>query len=54
MMHVFFFSYQPEMDCTLNNTKVECAVGYPFLASNVEVLVQLHSSVLCLYNLELQ
>lgn len=24
------------MACTLNNTKVECAVGYPFLGSNVE------------------
>ncbi len=33
------------MDCTLNHTKVECAVGYPFLGSNVEV--SLHSSVLC-------
>ncbi|CDQ64267.1 unnamed protein product [Oncorhynchus mykiss] len=26
-----------EKDCSLNNTKVECAVGYPFLKSNVEV-----------------
>uniref|UniRef100_A0A8C7SU20 Integrin, alpha 1 n=1 Tax=Oncorhynchus mykiss TaxID=8022 RepID=A0A8C7SU20_ONCMY len=25
-----------EKDCSLNNTKVECAVGYPFLKSNVE------------------
>lgn len=24
-------------DCTLNHTKVDCAVGYPFLGSNVEV-----------------
>ncbi|CAB1352121.1 unnamed protein product, partial [Coregonus sp. 'balchen'] len=25
-----------DKDCSLNNTKVECAVGYPFLKSNVE------------------
>ncbi|XP_075899753.1 integrin alpha-1 isoform X1 [Nelusetta ayraudi] len=25
-----------EEDCTLNHTKVDCAVGYPFLGSNVE------------------
>uniref|UniRef100_A0A8C4GNN8 Integrin, alpha 1 n=1 Tax=Dicentrarchus labrax TaxID=13489 RepID=A0A8C4GNN8_DICLA len=25
---------KPEKDCTLNHTKVECAVGYPFLGSN--------------------
>ncbi|KAL0965809.1 hypothetical protein UPYG_G00286060 [Umbra pygmaea] len=25
-----------EKDCTLNNTKIECAVGYPFLKSNVK------------------
>lgn len=24
-------------DCTLNHTKVDCVVGYPFLGSNVEV-----------------
>lgn len=24
-------------DCTLNHTKVECTIGYPFLGSNVEV-----------------
>lgn len=24
-------------DCTLNHTKVECTVGYPFLGSNKEV-----------------
>uniref|UniRef100_A0A8D3DJB7 VWFA domain-containing protein n=1 Tax=Scophthalmus maximus TaxID=52904 RepID=A0A8D3DJB7_SCOMX len=28
---------KPEKGCTLNHTKVECAVGYPFLGSNVEV-----------------
>lgn len=25
------------MDCNLNHTKLDCAVGYPFLGSNVEV-----------------
>uniref|UniRef100_A0A4W5M9T9 Integrin, alpha 1 n=1 Tax=Hucho hucho TaxID=62062 RepID=A0A4W5M9T9_9TELE len=34
--------------CSLNNTKVECAVGYPFLKSNVEVrrFLQSHVSIL--------
>uniref|UniRef100_A0A8C4ERS6 Integrin, alpha 1 n=1 Tax=Dicentrarchus labrax TaxID=13489 RepID=A0A8C4ERS6_DICLA len=32
----------PEKDCTLNHTKVECAVGYPFLGSNVEVRFRIH------------
>uniref|UniRef100_A0A8C3AZX9 Integrin, alpha 1 n=1 Tax=Cyclopterus lumpus TaxID=8103 RepID=A0A8C3AZX9_CYCLU len=30
---------KPEKACTLNNTKLECAVGYPFLGSNVEVSI---------------
>ena len=31
--------YQPEKDCSLNHTTVECAVGYPFLGKNLEVSV---------------
>ncbi|KAK7896496.1 hypothetical protein WMY93_021821 [Mugilogobius chulae] len=34
--NINFVKVEPEKDCTLNNTKVECAVGYPFLGSNVE------------------
>eukprot|EP00064_Thunnus_orientalis_P003128 superscaffoldBa00000248_g3137 len=34
--NINYVKAEPEMDCTLNHTKVECAVGYPFLASNVE------------------
>nr|XP_033503082.1 integrin alpha-1 [Epinephelus lanceolatus] len=34
--NINYVKVEPEMACTLNNTKVECAVGYPFLGSNVE------------------
>ncbi|XP_071321704.1 integrin alpha-1 isoform X2 [Trachinotus anak] len=34
--NINYVKVEPEKGCTLNNTKVECAVGYPFLGSNVE------------------
>ncbi|KAM8872070.1 integrin alpha-1 [Synchiropus picturatus] len=34
--NVNYVKVEPDKDCTLNNTKVECAVGYPFLGSNTE------------------
>ncbi|KAM9338561.1 integrin alpha-1 [Symphorus nematophorus] len=34
--NINYVKVEPEKDCTLNHTKVECAVGYPFLGSNVE------------------
>ncbi|KAK5851559.1 hypothetical protein PBY51_023105 [Eleginops maclovinus] len=34
--NINYVKVEPEMACELNHTKVECAVGYPFLGSNVE------------------
>ncbi|KAG7241159.1 hypothetical protein INR49_025902 [Caranx melampygus] len=34
--NINYVKVEPDKECTLNNTKVECAVGYPFLGSNVE------------------
>ncbi|XP_034752463.1 integrin alpha-1 [Etheostoma cragini] len=34
--NINYVKVEPEKACTLNDTKVECAVGYPFLGSNVE------------------
>uniref|UniRef100_A0A8D3CSD9 VWFA domain-containing protein n=1 Tax=Scophthalmus maximus TaxID=52904 RepID=A0A8D3CSD9_SCOMX len=34
--NINYVKVEPEKGCTLNHTKVECAVGYPFLGSNVE------------------
>ncbi|XP_057674414.1 integrin alpha-1 isoform X1 [Corythoichthys intestinalis] len=34
--NINYVKVEPEKDCTLNHTKVECAVGYPFLGSNEE------------------
>ncbi|KAI4786343.1 hypothetical protein KUCAC02_037177, partial [Chaenocephalus aceratus] len=34
--NINYVKVEPEKACTLNHTKVECAVGYPFLGSNVE------------------
>ncbi|XP_026152925.1 integrin alpha-1 isoform X2 [Mastacembelus armatus] len=34
--NINYVKVEPEMACILNHTKVECAVGYPFLGSNVE------------------
>ncbi|KAM9840911.1 integrin alpha-1 [Aulostomus maculatus] len=34
--NINYVKVEPEKDCTLNHTKVECAVGYPFLGNNVE------------------
>lgn len=34
--NINYVKVEPEKDCTLNNTKVECAVGYPFLGHNAE------------------
>uniref|UniRef100_A0AAV2IRU2 Reverse transcriptase domain-containing protein n=1 Tax=Knipowitschia caucasica TaxID=637954 RepID=A0AAV2IRU2_KNICA len=34
--NINYVKVEPEKDCYLNNSKVECAVGYPFLGSNVE------------------
>ncbi|XP_013861959.1 integrin alpha-1 isoform X2 [Austrofundulus limnaeus] len=34
--NINYVKVEPEKDCTLNNTKVECAVGYPFLGQNAE------------------
>uniref|UniRef100_A0A8C9ZFT1 Integrin, alpha 1 n=1 Tax=Sander lucioperca TaxID=283035 RepID=A0A8C9ZFT1_SANLU len=32
--NINYVKVEPEMACTLNHTKVECAVGYPFLGRN--------------------
>lgn len=37
MIMCIFLYYQPDKGCNINYTKVECAVGYPFLGRNVEV-----------------
>ncbi|XP_017263420.1 integrin alpha-1 [Kryptolebias marmoratus] len=34
--NINYVKVEPEKDCSLNNTKVECAVGYPFLGKNTE------------------
>ncbi|XP_061656318.1 integrin alpha-1 isoform X2 [Phyllopteryx taeniolatus] len=34
--NINYVKVEPDKDCTLNHTKVECAVGYPFLGSDVE------------------
>ncbi|XP_040013228.1 integrin alpha-1 isoform X2 [Xiphias gladius] len=34
--NINYVKVEPEKGCSLNHTKVECAVGYPFLGSNVE------------------
>uniref|UniRef100_A0A8C6SBE9 Integrin, alpha 1 n=1 Tax=Neogobius melanostomus TaxID=47308 RepID=A0A8C6SBE9_9GOBI len=34
--NINYVKVEPEKDCTLNNTTVECAVGYPFLESNMK------------------
>ncbi|XP_051794568.1 integrin alpha-1 [Acanthochromis polyacanthus] len=34
--NINYVKVEPEKDCTVNHTKVECAVGYPFLGNNVE------------------
>ncbi|CAG5867774.1 unnamed protein product [Menidia menidia] len=34
--NVDYVKVEPEMVCTLNHTRLECAVGYPFLGNNVE------------------
>uniref|UniRef100_A0A3Q1IUV4 VWFA domain-containing protein n=1 Tax=Anabas testudineus TaxID=64144 RepID=A0A3Q1IUV4_ANATE len=34
--NINYVKVEPETGCTLNNTKLECAVGYPFLGSNAE------------------
>lgn len=41
----FFLDFQPEKDCSLDNSKVECAVGYPFLGNNFEVCRDIFSFV---------
>ncbi|XP_037340937.2 integrin alpha-1 isoform X2 [Pungitius pungitius] len=43
--HINYAKVEPEKACTLNNTKVECAVGYPFLGSNVEENFQVRFDV---------
>ncbi|XP_028318352.1 integrin alpha-1 isoform X2 [Gouania willdenowi] len=34
--NINYVKVEPEKACTLNNTKVECAIGYPFLGNNAE------------------
>lgn len=34
--NINYVKVEPELVCALNHTKVECAVGYPFLGSNME------------------
>ncbi|XP_029371123.1 integrin alpha-1 isoform X1 [Echeneis naucrates] len=34
--NINYVKVEPEKECPLNNTKLECGVGYPFLGSNVE------------------
>ncbi|TMS08504.1 Integrin alpha-1 [Larimichthys crocea] len=43
--NINYVKVEPEKDCTLNNTKVECAVGYPFLGSNVEEMFRVRFEV---------
>ncbi|XP_076014557.1 integrin alpha-1 [Genypterus blacodes] len=34
--NINYVKVEPEKDCNLNHTRVECAVGYPFLGSNAQ------------------
>ncbi|KAF7666467.1 hypothetical protein LDENG_00106670 [Lucifuga dentata] len=34
--NINYVKVEPDKECNLNHTKVECAVGYPFLGSNAE------------------
>ncbi|XP_029940753.1 integrin alpha-1 isoform X1 [Salarias fasciatus] len=34
--NINYVKVEPEMACSLNHTRVECPVGYPFLGNNVE------------------
>ncbi|KAG8010617.1 Integrin alpha-1, partial [Nibea albiflora] len=43
--NINYVKVEPEKDCTLNNTKVECAVGYPFLGSNIEEVFRVRFEV---------
>uniref|UniRef100_A0A8P4K2H9 Integrin, alpha 1 n=1 Tax=Dicentrarchus labrax TaxID=13489 RepID=A0A8P4K2H9_DICLA len=43
--NINYVKVEPEKDCTLNHTKVECAVGYPFLGSNVEEMFKVKFEV---------
>lgn len=43
--NINYAKVEPEKDCTLDNTKVECAVGYPFLESNMEEKLEMKFEV---------
>ncbi|XP_053196381.1 integrin alpha-1 [Scomber japonicus] len=43
--NINYVKVEPDKDCTLNHTRVECAVGYPFLASNVEEIFKVKFEV---------
>ncbi|KAM7392672.1 hypothetical protein PAMA_007679 [Pampus argenteus] len=43
--NINYVKVEPDKDCSLNHTKVECAVGYPFLASNVEEIFKVKFEV---------
>ncbi|KAG7499450.1 integrin alpha-1 [Solea senegalensis] len=43
--NINYVKVEPERECTLNHTKVECAVGYPFLGSNVEEMFKVKFEV---------
>uniref|UniRef100_A0A3Q3VMZ6 VWFA domain-containing protein n=1 Tax=Mola mola TaxID=94237 RepID=A0A3Q3VMZ6_MOLML len=38
--NIQYMKVEPEKDCTLNHTKLDCAVGYPFLGHNVEEILK--------------
>ncbi|XP_037608063.1 integrin alpha-1 isoform X2 [Sebastes umbrosus] len=43
--NINYVKVEPDKECTLNHTKVECAVGYPFLGSNVEEIFKVRFEV---------
>lgn len=45
----FILCHQPEKECNLNHTQLDCAVGYPFLGSNAEVSVSVQTRIYKVY-----
>ncbi|KAM3838153.1 integrin alpha-1, partial [Diretmus argenteus] len=43
--NINYVKVEPEKECNLNHTKVECAVGYPFLGNNAEEKFKLRFEV---------
>ncbi|XP_068190675.1 integrin alpha-1 [Antennarius striatus] len=43
--NINYVKVEPEKGCTLNHTRLECAVGYPFLGSNAEEIFKVKFEV---------